>query len=313
MSLAKQLGEGTRLVMFTGKGGVGKTTCAVAMACEAAAGGRRVLVMSSDPAHSISDSLSQPIGSQVTEVRGARGLFALEIDAETELAAFKEQYEATIHGLICSCTYLDESDVDEFMALTIPGIDEVMAVIKAMSLLDRPGGYDLVVWDTAPTGHTLRLLALPEELNRWVKAFASLRWRYRYVVERLARRPVSEEADEFLIDLKKSLARVGQVLRDRKTTAIAAVTSPEEMAIAETERLAAALIELGLPLRLLVVNGLVPEGECPFCQTRRQSQLDVLNSLPRSLAGLPQMAIPLRPRPARGIEDLLALNGAMRQ
>src|SRR3989338_9605162 len=145
-----------KLILFGGKGGVGKTTCAVSTGLYLAMD-FRTLIISTDPAHSISDSLGQSIGDEIKEVKGIKNLSAIEISAEKSLSKFKRRYENQIRKIMDTSTYLDREDIDSIFDLPIPGIDEVMGFKTIVDLIEE-GKFDKYIVDTAPTGHALRLL-----------------------------------------------------------------------------------------------------------------------------------------------------------
>ncbi|MCG2770017.1 MAG: ArsA family ATPase, partial [Anaerolineae bacterium] len=150
--------NGLRFIFFGGKGGVGKTTAAAATALYLARQRpeERILVVSTDPAHSLGDSFDQAIGGQAVPIEGS--LFALELDSERLLAEWKQECDPMITQVAERGTYFDAEDINDFLLLTLPGLDEAMAIMQIVALAEE-GQYDRVVVDTAPTGHTLRLLA----------------------------------------------------------------------------------------------------------------------------------------------------------
>src|SRR3990172_248577 len=145
-----------KLILFGGKGGVGKTTCAASSGLYLSKYFRTLLI-STDPAHSLSDSLGQEIGDQIREVRGVKNLYALEVSAEKALSNFKIEYEDEIKNILDTSTNLDHEDINSLFALPIPGIDEVMGFKTILDLIEK-AEYDKYIVDTAPTGHALRLL-----------------------------------------------------------------------------------------------------------------------------------------------------------
>lgn len=294
-----------RLVLFGGKGGVGKTTLATAAAIRLADAGWRTLLLSSDPAHSLRDALEQEVGPEVRAVEGVANLRAVEISAERLFVKFKEEHGAEIKGILETGTYLDEGDIDELFSLSIPGLDEVMAFVELVELMER-GEHEFYLLDTAPTGHSLRLLLLPELLDEWIRALARVRYKYRYVVSRLARREIHEPADDFLFGMKRTVREIQRLLRDPARCEFVVVATPEAMVIAETRRLVEELGRLQIPVRHLVVNRVVSleHGGCPFCRERWEEQR---GSLQECEEGFPQLTILRlldRPRPVKGLRRL---------
>ncbi|MBU1487029.1 ArsA family ATPase [bacterium] len=168
-----------KLILFGGKGGVGKTTCASGTGLYLSED-FKTLLFSTDPAHSLADSLGQKIGPEIEEVRGIKNLKVLQVSAEAALSKFKLRYESQIKKILDTSTYLDQEDIDSLFALPIPGMDEVMGFKTIVDLIDE-AKFDKYIVDTAPTGHALRLLTLPDLLDDWIKVMAKMRWKYRYM------------------------------------------------------------------------------------------------------------------------------------
>ena len=294
-----------KLILFGGKGGVGKTTCAAAAAVQFANAGCRTLLVSTDPAHSLSDSLEQEIGPEVQQVGGLKNLSALEISAERLFLKFKEEHGEEIKRILETGSYLDEGDIDDLFSLSIPGLDEVMAFKELVELMEREE-HDLYLLDTAPTGHALRLLALPELLDEWIRVLARMRYKYRYVVARLARREIHEPADDFLFTMKRTVRKIQGLLRDPDLCEFVVVTTPETMVIAETRRLVEELARLKISVRRLVVNHVVSSEQraCAFCHKRWQEQRGLLQECERAFPQLTLFKLLDRPHQVKGLQRL---------
>ena len=271
----------TRLLFVGGKGGVGKTTCAAALAAAVAraAPHRRVLLVSTDPAHSVGDVLGQRIGQRERRIRGGPGnLVAREIDAAREWQERREQYresaarllEIGSRGWIADLT-VDRAIIEELFALAPPGMDEIVGILTMLEALvpgtppaaradGRPNEarFDLVVVDTAPTGHTLRLLALPLQAQAWVRQLMSIVLKYHAVAafERLARE---------LVWVSRGLRRLQGLLASARQCGFVVVTRPEQLPALETIRLIEWLAEHRIARRALIVNGITPPG-CARCR-----------------------------------------------
>lgn len=295
-----------KLILFGGKGGVGKTTCACGTALRLA-DNFKTLLFSADPAHSLSDSLAEKIGDQIKQVSGIENLSALEINAETALAKFKTEHQDQIKKIIDTGTNLDAEDIDSVLALPIPGMDEVMAFKTMMDLIDE-ATFDKYVVDTAPTGHALRLLTSPRLLDDWIKVMAKLRWKYRYVVETFAGKYTGDAGDDFLLDMKRSVKRIENLLRDQNRAEFIAVTAPEGMVILETERLISSLDRCGIKVRQLVINNVLQSNGCDFCREKIKEHEWYIGQIKRNFGGLRTTVIPLQPREIKGIEALRSFN-----
>jgi len=295
--------DALKLILFGGKGGVGKTTCASSTGFYLAKEGFKTLVISTDPAHSLSDSLGQKIGDEIKEVRGVKKLSALEVNAQKALSQFKIRYEGQIKKIFDTSTYLDQEDIDAFFALPIPGIDEVMGFKAIVDLIDE-AKFDKYIVDTAPTGHALRLLALPQLLDEWIKVLAKMRWKYRYIVESFSGKYNPDEGDDFLVEMKKTVKRIEGLLKDRKRCEFIAVTIPEDMAILETERLVNDLNKYGIKVKQLLLNNVLKSRDCQFCRERSKAQAEYIKQIRRRFTTLKATIIPLQPREVKGLEAL---------
>jgi arsenite/tail-anchored protein-transporting ATPase len=269
-----------RLIIFGGKGGVGKTTAASAAALyrAKAAPDRKVLVVSTDPAHSLGDSFDQPVGDAgpsmtPTRITGHPNLFALEVDAERRADAFMQVNGDVLRTIVDRGTFFDQEDITQFFELSLPGLDELMAVLEITQLIhDR--SYDLVVLDTAPTGHTLRLLELPDVMVSWIETLDLMLKKHRYMASVFGRyRP--DEVDAFLERLASELGAFRRLLRDTSATEFVPVTIPESMSVSEMTRLLATLKQMQIGVRSVVVNRVLPAGHrCPYCLRRHANQIE---------------------------------------
>ena len=299
-----------RYFFFGGKGGVGKTTAASATAIFLLNKLKRdqsILLFSTDPAHSLSDSLDIKIGNKLVEVKQLRGarLVAYEMDASLALERFREAHGKVLAEIAERGTLLDEEDINELLSLSLPGLDEVMSLFE-LSELDRGGQYAHIVVDTAPSGHTSRLLRLPEVFDRMVKALDLMGDKHRYIVAHFARRrPVADEVDLFLRDLSQRIESVRQLLHNAEQTRFALVTIPEAMSVRETERYLELLREQGVPVRDLIVNRVEEEhDDCEYCRARVRSQRPWIKEIASTFRDLRLHYVPLQPKEVRGIDDL---------
>ncbi len=296
-----------RYLFFGGKGGTGKTTTAAATALyllDQAQPGERILLFSTDPAHSLSDSLDIKIGDRPREValrKGAR-LIAYEMDAGVALEKFKAEHRAVLSEIAERGTLLDESDINDLMNLSLPGVDEVMALFE-LSELDREEVYARVVVDTAPSGHTSRLLRLPEVFSRMVAALDRMAEKHRYIVAQFARgrRVRKDEVDLFLNDLAERIESVRLMLADAARTSFTLVTIPEAMSVEETKRYFALLKEERVPVTDLVVNRVEEvHDRCPYCRSRAAGQKPSLEEIKRDFGELNLHHVPLLSAEVRG-------------
>jgi len=296
-----------RFVFFGGKGGVGKTTAAAASALFQARRwpDEKFLVVSTDPAHSLGDSFDQDIGGEVTPIAGVDNLFALELNAEALLDRFRAEHNEVLSKIAYRGTFLDEDDIKRFLSLTLPGMEEVMAIIEIMDLVNA-NDFDLVLVDTAPTEHTLRMLDLPDEMKLWVQALDSMQQKHRYVVSALVGRYRPDDVDAFLVRMSRDINRLQRLLRDKRATEFVAVTLPEEMCVLETERLVRRLRERHVPIEHLIINRISPAGHaCAQCESEQWAQTVSLQRLRKNLGDeLTFLRMPLLPYEVRGLQRL---------
>ncbi|HKI49875.1 MAG TPA: ArsA family ATPase, partial [Desulfobacteria bacterium] len=198
-----------RLIFFGGKGGVGKTTMAATAALLLAGSSgnqKRVLVISTDPAHSLSDSFGIEIGDRITPVERAEDreearLCARELDAGRLLKEFQVKNHHILQKLAERGTFFDREDIADFLDLSLPGMDEVMAVMEMARLL-KDNDFQTLVVDTAPTGHTLRMLELPVQMEKWIEVMDLMQQKHRYMsLHFTGKKYVKDECDLFLESL----------------------------------------------------------------------------------------------------------------
>src|ERR1043166_963783 len=302
----------SRYFFFGGKGGVGKTTAATATALvllKLAKPNDKILLFSTDPAHSLSDSLGTTVGNRLVQVstfRRAR-LVAFEMDSKTALAEFRKKHGPVLAEIADRGTLLDKSDINELLNLSLPGLDEVMALFE-LSELDRASDYSHIVIDTAPSGHTSRLLRLPEAFSRMVTALDRMADKHRFLVAHFARRRmVLDEVDLFLRDLNERIQTVRNLLYNSVESSFALVAIPEALSVNETKRYAEELRAEGVSVTDLIINRIEEEHEnCAFCRARVKAQKRWLGDLSKQFKSLNVHRVPLRASEVRGIEALKA-------
>ncbi len=299
-----------RYLFFGGKGGVGKTTAASATALfllKKLKPDNSILLFSTDPAHSLSDSFAVKIGNrlvQVAERKGAK-LIAYEMDATLALERFRAAHGKVLAKIAERGTLLDDEDINELLNLSLPGLDEVMSLFE-LSELDRDGKYAHIVVDTAPSGHTSRLLRLPEVFARMVNALDRMGEKHRYMVAHFARRKaVADEVDLFLRDLTARIESVRHLLYDPEQTSFTLVTIPEAMSVRETQRYLELLREQQVPVTDLIVNRVEQEhAGCVYCAARVATQRPWLKEIEKSFGDLKIHQVPLLAQEVRGLGQL---------
>jgi len=376
--------KGLRLIFFGGKGGVGKTTMAATAALSLARSRAhsKVLVISTDPAHSLSDSFGIDIGDRVTQVQRAEGrgqgaeevseqrpvsrrktaeqgtakaqspndqeskdsddqfpgkracetpgkracetpgkracetpgkracetpitnLFARELDANKLLEDFQRKNNDVIKKLAERGTYFDQEDISAFLDLSLPGMDEVMAIIQMADLL-REGAYDVLIVDTAPTGHTVRMLNLPEQMRKWVEVMDLMQHKHRYMFKQFTgKKYVKDECDIFLDDLSSDIDRIIKLLSNKDETRFVPVMIPESMSINETKRLVRSLEKIHVPMKEVLVNRVAESDGCPFCKSKKEDQKQPLIEIDAAFSTYKRIRVPLFANEIRGLEGL---------
>ena len=298
-----------RVLLFTGKGGVGKTTAAAATAAAAAARGSKTLVLSTDPAHSLADALDVPLAATPTEVD--TGLYAMQVDAQ---AAFERTWREVQAYLL---TLLERAGVDALQAeeLTVlPGAEEVLALLEVTRQVTT-GPWDLVVVDCAPTGETLRLLALPEALSWYVeRVFPAQRRALRAVRPLLSRvsGPVVPREDLFdaVERLHAELLGVRAMLT-APSTSVRLVLTPEAVVVAEARRTLTSLALYGYRVDALLANRVFPPSEEPFLAGWAAAQAEQLAAVRVDAGGLPVRELAYRAAEPVGLAALTELGTAL--
>ncbi len=274
----------TKFILFGGKGGVGKTTCASATAISLSKDGYNTLVISTDPAHSISDIFDINIGPKPTEIESYENLYALEVDPEHR---FTEKYSGTVQSLLNEAENLGVNiNTDEFANVEggVIGSDEA-AVIDLFAEYDD-SEWDYIVFDTAPTGHTLRMLKLPDVLNSTFGTILNVKSQVdgvRNTVSTLLGKNKDEDKkdlDDVDIDkTKNKLKNVSEILVESDKTQFFAVMEPEKLSLHETKRLISQLNQYEIPTGGVIINKVLTDIDtsCNLCNSRYEQQQNVIN------------------------------------
>ncbi len=305
MALTGLENKGIKLIIFGGKGGVGKTSCAIATALMLSENFKTLLI-STDPAHSVSDCIEQHIGFKVREVTGIENLSAIEVVADEALLDFKTEHQSELKKLLKTSTNLDNEDIDEMLTLSIPGIDEVMSFKTIIDFIEE-GNFDKYVVDTAPTGHALRLISSPKLLDEWIKVAAKMRWKYRYIVTSFSGTYQQDEVDSLLLSLKKTVKEIENMLQNNTKCEFIPVCIPEAMAIMETGRLLTDLATSGIIAKQIIVNNVMVSEECGFCKRRKTGQLKYLQEISTTFSNLNKTEVPMFAEEIKGLKALSQL------
>ncbi|MGE3620429.1 MAG: ArsA family ATPase [Acidimicrobiia bacterium] len=297
--------------MFTGKGGVGKTTTAAATALRCARAGLRTIVLSTDPAHSLADALDHPLGDEVSEV--LPGLWGQQLDAADRL---EEAWHEVREWMVEVFRWAGVEGLEAEELSVVPGLDEIFALgdIKACA---RSGRWDVVVVDCAPTAETIRLLSLPDVLSRYMERLFPVGRRVNKVVapvlSRVTSLPVA--GDGVFAATQRAYERldgVRELLADASTTSVRLVVNPERMVVAEARRTYTYLSLFGYRVDAVVANRVLPAAvDDPWFAGWRAAQAEQLATIREGFAPLPVLTAEMAPAEPIGPDALDAFGAAL--
>jgi arsenite-transporting ATPase len=305
MSLSELQQSNKRVLMFGGKGGVGKTTTSATTALHFAAQGQRTLILSSDLTPSLSDIFETEIGATETPIRNVPNLWGLEIDPDEVMRRWKIKFGPEIYEASQVFVNMPYDEVVDYVAMA-PGIQEEFMLDFILEQV-RNGRYDLVVWDTAPAGDTLRLLELPHKFLGHLRTAPRVYLGVRDKLQ-LSKVPFLE-----LIDSWQALSQeIADFFRDPDHTEFILVTIPEALGVYQARRLVGEFAQFGLQIRHLVVNHVIAETDSDFLQRRQRMQrpyLDLLNQEYGQQMTITQL--PLFADEMKGVDRLRLLEGLL--
>jgi len=283
--------EETEFVFFSGKGGVGKSTVSCATATWLADNDYETLLVTTDPAPNLSDIFGQEIGHEVTAIDNIENLSAIEIDPDEAAEEYRQETIEPMREL------LDDEQVKAVEEqLNSPCVEEIAAFDNFVDFMESPE-YDVVVFDTAPTGHTIRLMELPSDWNAELEKGGST-----------CIGPAASMEDK-----KKDYERAIDTLQDGEKTSFAFVGKPEDSSIDEIQRSASDLGELGIESQLLIINGYLPESVCedPFFEGKRKDEQAVIERAESEFDADATATYPLQPGEIAGLDLLADVGGVL--
>lgn len=281
-----------RYLFFTGKGGVGKTSVASATAVVLARQGKRVLIVSTDPASNLDDVFETTLSNQPTPVAGVEGLYGANLDPEEAARDYREKAVGQYRGILPQAALQSiEEQLSGACTVEIAAFDQFTLLVADPEINDR---FDHILFDTAPTGHTLRLLALPKAWTGFISSNTT---------------GTSCLGPLAALEGKKDVyAKTVAELSDKERTLLVLVARPNNSSLAEAQRAAGELRELGVANQVLIVNGVLePVTEDGYAQAYAQLQAQALDSAPEGLREIPWYRLPLVAGQLAGPESLLAL------
>ncbi len=280
-----------KLILCSGKGGVGKSTVAAAVAMHFADEGKRTLLISSDPAHSLSGIFDKQIGGKVMKLD--QNLYSIELDVEQISERVERKYRKLFADTLAS--WIDEDIVKDLPLELISGVDEVFALDQIRKFVDR--GYEVVVWDTAPTGHTLRLLSLSKKISKAMMGKLAMYMKLAHPIQTI--RAWLGKGDEPKIvvafkELGRSTDKIAKMLADSKTEFVM-VLNPEKLSLIEARQLRDAADDHNITIKRAVINKLMLPCKCDFCTLKRKEQEANLAQIQREFNDLKLLTVPYLP------------------
>jgi arsenite-transporting ATPase len=298
MSLASLDRGKQSVIMFGGKGGVGKTTSSAATALHYALAGRRTLIISSDLTPSLSDIFETEVGPAERPIPGAENLWGLEIDPDEVMRRWKEKFGPEIYTAASSLVDLGYDEVVDYVAIA-PGIQEEFMLDYILERI-RSGRYEMIIWDTAPAGDTLRLLELPYKLLSHLRMAPRIYLQVRESLK-LERTPFSE-----IISGWSELSReISDWFRDPDNVSFVLVTIPEALGVYQSRRLVDQFADFGLDIEHMIINHVIVEPDCDFHRQRQAMQAPYLALLDEEYGDRMELVrVPARPYEVKGVARL---------
>ena len=298
-----------RYTFFGGKGGTGKTTTSSAYALLLARSGVKVLAVSTDPAHSLADAFGKKIGSSIVPMED--NLWAIEIDAGLEAKKYMEGIRDQMREVV-SPAIVQEVEKQLQVAYVSPGAEESAIFDCFVDLMEMAGSkYDAIVFDTAPTGHTLRLLTLPEVLSAWMEHLLSKRSKAMEMMKAAAHyekslreRVENDPVLSLLTRRRDRFLRARALLTDKELTTFHFVLNAEKLAVLETERAVATMNEFGISVGTLVVNRVLPEETGDFFKKHRVQQAQYLEQIKEEFGQYGVITLPMLDGDIEGLAEL---------
>jgi arsenite-transporting ATPase len=294
-------------IFVGGKGGVGKTTVSSSLAILLSKVKKKVLIISTDPAHNLSDAFGQKMGRQPTLIKGYQNLYGLELDPEKDFNNI-EKLNQVLH--------LDDKTKSDNLLNKIensfPGVDEANNLRFIASLLENTD-FDLVIFDTAPTGHTLRLLEMPNIIGKSLKKLLEIKSQFGSIIDSVGGilgNEFDQKLNKFferMNGLKESLEKISDRFKDADKTTFIAVCIPEFLSVYETERLIESLFKENIDIRNVIVNQVLMcdnDTKCKMCKSRIKMQKKYLDRIEEMFEDFHIIKVPLQKNEIRGTKNI---------
>ncbi|WP_297534939.1 ArsA family ATPase [Thermococcus sp.] len=317
--------EGFRVLFVIGKGGVGKTTTSASIAVGLAERGYKTLIVSLDPAHNLGDVLMEKLSDKPKKI--IDNLYASELDMEKLIKAYLKHLEKNLKNMYRYLTVINLEKYFEVLSYS-PGIEEYATLEAIREILGEGDKWDVIVFDTPPTGLTLRVLALPRISLIWAdklidirrkilerrRAIAKIKGEEEYEIDGEKFKLPKDEAEDpvmkELLQYRSEVQFVEDVITNPNKTSVVAVMNPEMLPLYETERAYESLRKFNVPLRLIVVNKVIQlREEIPELKVKMEAQKKVLEEVERKFRGIEVIKLPMFAEEPRGLEWLKKLGG----
>jgi arsenite/tail-anchored protein-transporting ATPase len=301
--------DALHLALFSGKGGVGKTTlsCSFARQWAQQFPDEKILLISTDPAHSLGDVLKLEVENEARILPDLPNLSVRALDAEMLLQEFKDRYGKTLELLVERGSFVEGKDLAPVWDLSWPGLDELMAILEIQRLL-KEENIDRIVVDMAPSGHTLNLFGLMDFLDNFLEALGLFQEKHRVIQHSFTKRIIEDEADAFIAMMKQDLASSRSILQDPIHTACLVVAIAEPMSFLETQRFLVALENLNIPCGGLFVNRILSNQDD---LDRYQEQEELIKQFIILAEKRPLFLVPQQPKEPIGSEALDKIRAAI--
>lgn len=304
-TLLKSIAE-CKILLFGGKGGLGKTTVSAATALQLANKfpEKRILIFSTDPAQALGRSFGIEMMKGEEEKKIMDNLYAVALDPDAAYEELKKNYKHEMEEMFNAFVSggsgvdmpYDREIFNKLIDLSLPGVDELMVLSKIIDMIEEEK-YDLFILDTAPSGHLLRLLELPEMALDWFNALLRTIMKYREIIS-------MTDTTIMVLTYKKRLRRVIELLKDPERAEFIVITVPEALGVSETERMLTKLKNLRIPTRRIMINKVTPASNCSFCTQVRRREEAYIKKIYERFPDYEISEIPLFPHEIIGIESL---------
>lgn len=296
-----------KILFIGGKGGVGKSTTSAALALKMAEAGKRTLLVSTDPAHNIGHIFNKELATDKRKVMDK--LYAIEINPTEETKKYMARVKENMRGIV-QPTMIEEVNRQLDLASASPGADEAALFDKLISIMiEERENFDHLIFDTAPTGHTIRLLSLPELMGVWIKGLLAKRHQTKENYAKLLHdgEPIDDPIYEVLQARQKRFKQVRAIMLDSEQTDFVFVLNPEKLPIIETKNAIELLQKYDLTVSTLIVNRVLPEEDGgSFFKRRKNQELAFLKEIERIFQMENLIYVPFFAHDMNAIEDLQA-------